>query len=152
MIDFSVIRPQQRTAGAWALVIVVYMLLYMGMTDGLWPTLAHFRHMDWKVPEAMDGIIGSVACPFIAGCIVGGALRRELSSPWPVLIAPLLLIVALGYASDSFYSPWWSEGLARLASGAVQGTFAWVGWFLYTRLSRRKSRAETGGDLRTHSI
>lgn len=147
MIDLSVTRPQQRTVGAWALVVVVYVLLYMGLTEGLWPMIAHFRHMDWKFPEAVDGIIGSVLGPFIVGCVIGGALRSELSSPWPVLMAPLLLIVALGYSSDSFYSPWWSECLARLAGGAVQGAFAWVGWFLYMRLSRSKSGADTGDEL-----
>jgi uncharacterized membrane protein AbrB (regulator of aidB expression) len=127
--------------GRWILVIVVYMLLYTGVEEGLWPVITNFHHMDWKVPGVVDGIVGSVLAPFVAGILIGGTLRQEFSgSPWPVLMAPLVVIAVLGYASSSFYPPWWNEALARLAGGAVQGAFAWCGWFLYRRLSGRRSR------------
>jgi hypothetical protein len=61
-----------------------------------------------------------------------------------VIFAPLIMIVLLGYISDSFYPPWWTEALARLAGGVEQGTFAWAGWFLLRRVTR-KSEAVVGG-------
>jgi len=146
MIEMNATRLL-KILGAWAVVILVYVLLYNGVTEGLWPMIAHFRHMDWRVPEILDGIIGSAFAPFIAGFLICGTLRRELSSPWPVCIAPLLLILLLGYTSNSFYPPWWREALVRLAGGALQGVFAWVGWFLYKRWSHHSRTNPDNDDL-----
>lgn len=108
--------------------------------------IAHFRHMDWKVPAFVEVVVSSVLGPFIVGCLIGGALRRHLAeSPWPVLFAPLIMIVLLGYTSDSFYPPWWNEVLARLGGGLVQGVFVWAGWFLWRRF-RGSSRISSERD------
>ena len=126
-----------KMAGLWVLVIAMYFLLFHGVEESLWPMITHFRHMDRRIPEAMDGVVGSVLAPFIVGCLFAGTLRRQLAgSPWPILIAPSAAIVVLGYTSDSLYPPWWTELLARLAGGAVQGPCTWAGWFVYRRLSR----------------
>jgi hypothetical protein len=112
------------------LVFVVYVLLYAGLTDSIWPAIANFRHMDWKIPPFYDGIIKSVVAPLISGCLVGTMLRRPSSKGWIVLAAPVVFIALLGIASDSLNPPWWSESLSRLLGGLVQGVFAWLGWLL----------------------
>jgi len=132
------VQDVMKVLAVWLIVIGIYLLLYEGLREGLWPMIANFRHMDWRIPALVDGFMGSVVIPLIVGCLIAGALRQRLSgSPWPVLLAPVIMIVVLGYTSDSFYPPWWNEALARLASGAVQGVFAWAGWFICRRLSVR---------------
>ena len=131
------VERAMKMAGLWVLVIAMYMILYRGIEEGLWPMIAHFRHIDRRIPEVMDGVVGSVLGPFIVGCLFVGTLRRQLAdSPWPILIAPSAVVAVLGYTSDSFYPPWRTELLTRLAGGAIQGACMWAGWFVYRRLSR----------------
>lgn len=132
--------------GNWLIIAVLYLLLYEGLENGLWPMIAHFRHMDWKVPALVDVLVSSLLGPFIVGCLIGGALRRQLTeSPLPLLFAPLIMIVLLGFTSDSFYPPWWTEALTRFGGGVLQGAFAWAGWFLCRRIigGQRQSTPRT---------
>jgi hypothetical protein len=122
----------------WLAVVALYLLIYQRLESGLWSMITNFRHMDWRVPALLDTVTGSFLFPFITGCLIAGALRKPFAeSPWPVLFAPLIMVVLLGYTSESFYPPWWTEALTRLVSGLVQGTFAWAGWYLWRRITAR---------------
>lgn len=127
-----------RVLALWAFVAALYLLLEQGWENGLWPMIADFRHMYWDAP-AWIGVLESVLGPFIIGCFIAGALRRQLAeSPWPIIFAPVIMIVLLGYTSDSFYPPWWKETLYRLISGLFEGAFAWAGWFSWRWIIRKR--------------
>ena len=119
------IRPSYLLIG-----FLLYVLLYSGLTDGIWPTIENFRHTDWKFPAFFDGVVKSILAPLISGCLVGTVLRRTPRMGWLVLSAPVMFIAILGFATDSLTPPWWAEALSRLLAGLVQGGFAWLGWFL----------------------
>jgi hypothetical protein len=83
----------------------------------------------------------------MVGCLVAGTLRRRLAiSPWPLLVAPFVLSLAIGYMSDSFYPPFWTELLSRLPAGAVQGLSAWAGWFCLSRIQRFALKVTAGSE------
>lgn len=120
----------------WALAILMYMLMYTGAEEGLWPMVAHFHHHDWQMPNAIEMIVGAVLLPFTVALLLTATSRLRLS-PWPFLMAPLLLTTLSKYLADAFYPPFWTEVSEDLIVGGIQGTSACAGWFLYDRLSRR---------------
>lgn len=124
----------------WLLVFVVFVLLDSGIVDGIWPIITDFRHSGWSPPAAYDTMVRTILAPFIAGGLIGVSLRRELSSAWMMLVNPIVYVVLLGVASDSFYPPWWNESFSRVFGGLVLGIFAWLGWFL-CRLAERRLTA-----------
>jgi hypothetical protein len=144
-------QTRAKIAGQWALAAAMYMLLYSGANDVLWPLLGHFHHVDWHVPALVDGAISSVLLPSLIAFLLTATLRVH-PSPWPFLIAPVLLMAAMKYAGDAFYPPYRSEFLSLLVAGAIQGASAWSGWFLHTRMSRREQRVDRGDELHAQSI
>ena len=124
----------------WLLVFVVFVLLYSGLTDSIWPIIIDFRHSGWNVPAACDTVAKMILAPLIAGGLIGISLRRELSSAWMMLVNPIVYVFLLGIASDSFYPPWRAESLSRLFSGLVLGIFAWLGWFLCILTQRAREQ------------
>lgn len=125
----------------WPLVFVVYVLLYSGMVDSIWPIIIDFRHSGWVVPTAFDTGVKTMLAPFIAGGLIGVSLRKELSSAWMMLVNQVVFSALLGIASDSFYPPWWAESISRISSGLVYGIFAWLGWFLCRLAERQVARS-----------
>jgi hypothetical protein len=126
-----------KTLKRWALAITMYALLYVGADRGLWPMIAHFRHSDWQAPNWVDAGISSFLIPLGVACLLVAAMRRELqeSFPWPLMVAPLLVMSLTKYAGDAFYPPYSTELLALAAAGAAQAASVWAGWFLSRRLS-----------------
>jgi len=144
-----------KTASQWILTIFVYVLLYTGANEALWPLLAHFHHNDWHMPGIVDGAISSVLFPLFLAYLLAATSRRQLlgSSPWPFLIAPVILMAATKYVADAFYPPLWKEFLSLLVGGTVQGLCAWAGWFLYQRWANRSHVAPSAsGELHTQSV
>jgi hypothetical protein len=126
-----------KTIARWVLVIVIYMLLYIGADQGLWPLLRHFRHHDWQVPNWVDMGVSSGFLPFAIACLLASALRRELqeSFPWPLLVAPLALMTLTKYIGDAFYPPYATEFLTLFAASIAQAVSVYAGWFLWHRFS-----------------
>lgn len=124
----------------------MYILIYAGANDVLWPLICHFHHPDWQVPALLDGAISSVLLPCLIAYLLTATLRKQ-PSPWPFLIAPVLLMAGIKYAEDAFYPPYLHEVVSLLAAGAIQGATAWAGWFLYMRWNRRSpSGTKTDGE------
>lgn len=121
----------------WLLVFVVYVLLYSGMVDSVWPIIKDFRHSGWSVPAAVDTVAKTILAPLFAGGLIALSLRKNLSNAWMMFTNPIIYFVLLGIASDSFYPPWWVESLSRLMGGMVVGVFTWLGWFLCMRAQRQ---------------
>lgn len=136
----------------WGLAAGMYILLYAGANDVLWPLIGHFHHVDWQMPALLDGAVSSVLLPCLIAYLLTATLR-ERPSPWPFLIAPVVLMAGMKYARDAFYPPYRQELLSLLAAGAIQGATAWAGWFLYTRWNRRsRSGTTASGELHAHSV
>ena len=119
------------------LLIVIYALLYAGADRGLWPMIMHFHHNDWQAPNWVDMGVSSLLIPLTLACLLGAILRRELqeSHPWPLLLAPFVVMTLTKYVGDAFYPPYTTELLTLLAAGAGQAASVWVGWYLWHRLS-----------------
>jgi len=128
-----------KTLGHWVLAILIYVLVYIGADRGLWPLIAHFRHPDWQLPNWMDIGVSSLLIPLSVTFLLAAALRDELqeSFPWPLLLAPFMLLSLTKYAGDAFYPPYSTEVLTLLAAGAAQAVSVWVGWLLWRQLSGR---------------
>ena len=128
-----------KTLGRGVLAILIYVLVYIGADRGLWPLIAHFRHPDWQLPNWMDIGVSSVLIPMSVAFLLAAALRDELqeSFPWPLLLAPFMLLSLTKYAGDAFYPPYATEVLTLLLAGAAQAVSVWVGWFLWRLLSGR---------------
>lgn len=126
-------RKQLEWIGALAFTSLAYVVIYLGLTDGIWSRISDFQHRDWNWPNHLDGFVGSFAAPLIAGYILGWIVRRYSAKPWVIIAAPILMLYAIGYASDSLYPPWWNEALVRALDGILQGVFAWLGWFANVR-------------------
>lgn len=144
------IRAKQ-IGGRWGLTAGMYILLYAGANNVLWPLIGHFHHVDWQVPALLDGAVSSVLLPFLIAYLLTATLR-ERQSPWPFLIAPLLLMAGAKYAEDAFYPPYRSEILSLLVAGATQGVAALAGWFLYTRWTRGHSKTNASRELHAQSV
>lgn len=151
MKNIKPINALMTSLGQWALVTVMYILLYTGANEGLWPLVAHFRHHDGHVPNLVDIGISSVLFPLLIGYLLAATLRWRPSA-WCFLLAPALLMVAAKYMSDALYPPFWSEFLSLLAAGAIQGVSAWTGWFLYQRWAFRKQVKQSVSGEGAHGV
>jgi hypothetical protein len=129
-----------KTIGRWVLVIVIYILLYAGADQGVWPLIANFRHHDWQMPKWLDMGVSSLLLPMVIACLIACTLRRDLQEhfPWPLLLAPFVLMTLTKYMGDAFYTPYSTEFLTLLAAGIAQATSVWVGWFLWHQLTRER--------------
>ena len=125
-----------KIARRWMLLFLLYALLDLGAHEGLWPMLMHFRHMDWQVPNWVDGLVNWFLIPLGVASLLAISLRGELkeSRPWPLLIAPLLLMILTKYVGDAFYPPFTTEVLTLLVAGFAQALVVWCGWYLGFRL------------------
>lgn len=128
--------------GQWALTIFMYMLLYTGAEEALWPMIAHFRHMDWHPPAWLDIVMSSFLFPLLVAFLLAGTLRQRSpgSFPWPLLFAPLVLMAMTKYMADAFYPPFWTEFSSLLIASGAQGISACLGWFLHDSLVGRRPR------------
>ena len=128
----------------WLLAIVLYALFSAGAAD-LWPMLAHIHHNDHRVPAGIELAMNGVLIPLGVGFLIALFVRRELlGTPWPLLLAPFLLHLATGYVTDSFYSPYSTELLSLVGSGAIQGATALLGWLVYGWLHGRRIASPRG--------
>jgi len=125
-----------KAVGRWTLLIALYALLDLGLHEGLWPMLMHFRHIDWQVPSWMDGVVNWIVIPFSVTCLLAVSVRGDLkeSLPWPLLPAPFVLMILTKYVGDAFYPPYATEFLTLVAGGAAQAVSVWAGWYLWHRL------------------
>jgi hypothetical protein len=123
---------------AWTVSGVMYILLYEGANDGIWPIVGHFHHSDMHLPQVADGVISSLVLPFAAGYLLASTSRLKVS-PWALLITPTLFLLFAKYMADAFFPPMSSEITSDLLVGTIQGVCAAGGWLL-----DRKMRAERG--------
>ena len=94
--------------GRWTLLIALYALSDLGSHEGVWPMLMHFRHTDWQVPDWIDGVVNWIAIPFGVAFLLTVSVSNELkkSLPWPLLLAPFVLMTLSKYVRDAFYPPY----------------------------------------------
>jgi hypothetical protein len=50
-----------KAVAPWLAVAALYLLLYQGMVNGLWPMITDFRHADWNLPGLVDTITGVIS-------------------------------------------------------------------------------------------
>ena len=99
----------------WLLAIGLYTLLNLGAND-VSAMAMHFRHWDYQLPVAIGVVTNGALIPFGIGVVLAACLGRELPGvAWPLLFAPSLLSAFEGYATDSFYAPYWKGGWPVLA-------------------------------------
>jgi len=135
----------------WILVIVIYVLLYLGADTGLWPMIGHFHHHDMKMPGFLDAVLSSVVLPLLLAIFLASIAREDFlgKSGWPLLFAPLVLSLISKYLADAFYPPFWSEFLSILGASAIQGVSAIAGWFIYRRFHSARSAGTAGAQHST---
>jgi hypothetical protein len=127
-----------KRVGQAALLTMMYVLLYLGANDGLWPLFAHFHHHDWQIPALVNGAISSVILPLLVAYLLAAIQRRGglVSFPWVLIFAPSALLLFAKYAADALYPPFWTEASSLLLVGGIQGVSAVAGWFLYRMVAR----------------
>jgi hypothetical protein len=144
-------NSSMKTAGQWALATVMYILLYAGAEEGIWPLVSHFHHHDSQMPNILERVVGAFLLPLVIAFLFAATSRLRLS-PWPFLFAPFLLIVLNKYLADAFYPPFWTEFSSLLMAGGIQGASAWTGWFLYQRCALRKQVKQSVSGEGAHGI
>ena len=121
------------------MLIGLYILLYVGAEQGLWPLVAHFHHRDAGIPLWIDIAVNSLLIPVLIGALLRAAIpeHRAAGFPWGMLLGPLILMGATKYAADAFYPPFLIEVLTMLGASAIQACAIGLGWYVASQLHTR---------------
>src|SRR3954470_11385086 len=97
-----------------ALAFLLYLLVYVGLDEAVWPLLWHYKHVDALLPRIIGIGIHEAVFPFATGLLLAVALKEKfLRVIWPVAAAPLpslsprLSLRMVGIARSGFKPELW---------------------------------------------